>query len=411
MSRARGGEGSAGSGDVGVDDDHGNRAGPRVRFPTGATLARGLAVGRWLNWAWIALIVLIADTRRASSIRADDPSGPATAFRQPVVAWACVVAALALCVWGTVLVRRRVEGGLTRTFAVADGAVALVLGVLDGWVFDPGHVFATSQSLAAQSPFVAAASIGLVFGRSAGAVFGLAVGPTELVGAVLNDFDDIELRHVFSIVASSLFFAAAGAVFGWLGSLLRRVETTLADRQARDEVADVLHDTVLQTLAVVEVRTRDSDPELARSARRADRDLRRFLFGATASDGDDLETRIRHAVERTSLDHDVDVVVNVVDVGTTVSVDRQRALAGAVGEAVANALKHAHASRIIVFVETGDDGAITASVRDDGVGFDVDAVGGRGLDRSIHRRLDAAGGRAEVDSRPGRGTDVRLWIR
>lgn len=381
-------------------------------FPTGATLARAIAVARWLNWVWIAAIVVVADLRTVDSVRFGDPSGPTTAFRQPLVAWMCVAAVLAMCIWGTVLVRRSPRQALSGRFVIAEATVALALSVLDGWVFDPGHVFETSQSLAAQYPLLAAATVGLALGPWAGAAFGGLVGPAEWWGAVLNRFDEFSLRHAFSLVATSLFFGAAGAVFGWLGRLLRNVESTIADQRARNEVSNVLHDTVLQTLAVVEQRTVESDPELAASARRADRDLRSYLFGAAAHSADDLEGRVRAAVERATRDHDVDAIVNVLDLGSTVGAKAQEALAGAIGEAVTNAIKHASSSKIVVFVETDDDGAISASVRDDGIGFDVDDVGsGRhGIAGSIRQRVESVGGRVEITSRLGAGTDVRLWV-
>lgn len=381
-------------------------------FPTGATLARAIAVARWLNWLWITAIVVVADLRTADSVRFDDPSGPTTAFRQPVVAWLCVAVVLGMCIWGTALVRRSPRRALSGPFVIAEAAVALGLSVFDGWVFDPGHVFETSQSLAAQYPLIAAATVGLALGPWAGVAFGALVGPAEWWGALLNRFDEFSLRHAFSLVATSLFFGAAGAVFGWLGRLLRDVESTISDQRARDEVSNVLHDTVLQTLAVVEQRTAESDPELAASARRADRDLRSYLFGSAAHGADDLEGRVRAVVERVTRDRDVDVTVNVVDLGSVTAVRVQEALAGAIGEAVTNAVKHASSSKIVVFVETDDDGSISASVRDDGIGFDPDDVHSsrHGIAGSIRQRVESVGGRVEITSRSGVGTDVRLWV-
>ncbi len=63
-----------------------------------------------------------------------------------------------------------------------------------------------------------------------------------------------------------------------------------------------------------------------------------------------------------------------------------------------------------MFAETDDDGHVFASVRDDGSGFDpAPATGGHGLTESIDGRLTSIGGRAEVHSTPGSGTEVRLW--
>lgn len=394
-------------------EERAGRPGDTARvFPTGVTLVRALAAARWLTWLWMVGVVIVAGSRVVDDPVLDDPTGPETALRQPVVAWLCVVAVLGMCVFATVAVRRAPERVMSPRFAAIEFGLAVVLSTVDGWVFDPGHVFETSQSLATQYPLIALATAGLAFGPWIAAALGTIIGPAEWWAAELNDFGDWSLRHIFSIVATSIFFAAAGALFGWLGRLLRRVEARIADQRARDDVALVLHDTVLQTLALVEHRSGDDDPELALAARNADRDLRRFLFGASALPADDLEGRVRLAVERATQHHDVDVTVNVLDLGCGVGRTGQEAVAGAIGEAVTNAVKHAEASSIVVYVETDDDGEIFASVRDDGTGFDASAVRrGQGLDGSISGRMESVGGRAEIDSSPGSGTEVRVWSR
>lgn len=382
----------------------------RARFPTGLTVMRALAVARWVTWLWMFGVVLVSGTRSVDVTRADDPSGPDTALRHPVLASICVGAVLVMAIVGTVSIRSAPDRLMRPAFALTEGALALALSALDGYVFDPGHVFETSQSLATQYPLIAAASLGLTFGPALATTFGVLVGPAEWAAVELNEFDGYTLRHWFSLLATSIFFGAAGAVFGWLATLLRRVEGEIADQRARDEVGRVLHDTVLQTLALVEQRTASSDPELAGAARRADRELRRFLFGASTRSRHTLEALVRERVEGATAHHDIDVTVNVVDDGCTASPDAQRALAGAVGEAVTNAIKHAAAHRIVVFVETLDDGSAFASVRDDGRGFDTDSTTeGPGLRGSIRGRMGDAGGRAEVVSEPGAGTEIRLW--
>ena len=383
---------------------------PARPFTTGVTMLRAIAVARWLTWLWMLGLVIVAATRKVDGTLASDTSGADTAFRHPFVAFVCVAAVLAMCVIGTLLARRGTERPLRPGFAIAEGALATAVSVLDGWVFDPGHVFETSQSLATQYPLIAMATVGLTFGPWVAAAFGTLLGPAEAWAAELNAFGPWETRHILSIVATSIFFAAAGALFGWLGRLLRSVEAEIADRRAKDEVGRVLHDTVLQTLALVENRTATSDPELARAARNADRDLRRFLFGAASRERHTLESRIRSTIERATAHHDVNVTINVLDDGCRASEVQQDALAGAIGEAVTNAVKHAQAGRIIVFVETDDDGQVFASVRDDGVGFDPTVVtAGHGLTGSIAARMADVGGRSEVASTPGTGTDVKIW--
>ncbi len=382
----------------------------RTNFPTGVTMLRAVAVARWLTWLWMVGVVAVASTRDVENPLDGDPSGPGTAFRHPAIAVACVVAVFVMCVVATVGVRRSPQRLMRPGFAIAEGSLALGVSVLDGWVFDPGHVFETSQSLATQYPLIAMATLGLTFGPWVAAAVGALVGPAELWATQLNEFTGWSLRHTFSIIATSIFFAAAGAVFGWLGSLLRRVESEIADRRAKDEIGRVMHDTVLQTLALVEQRTLVTDPELAAVARAADRDVRRFLFGATSREHHTLESRIRSTVERVSINHDVDVTINVLDDGCLASASVQNALAGAVGEAVTNAIKHAVASTIVVFVETDDEGEVFASVRDDGMGFDTTRIDyGEGLTGSIQERMTDVGGRSEIDSTVGNGTEIRIW--
>lgn len=369
-------------------------------FPTGLTIVRALVVVRWLVLVWMVGIVVVASDQEA--------------LRRPVAAWTAVGAVLLAAAWSTYAVRTQPERLLAAPFLVVEATLAIGLSIADGWVFDPGHVFEVSQSLATQYPLVAVVSIGLAGGPVIAGAVGLLVGPAEWLGAVLNEFDDWSTRHVVSIVATSLFFAAAGAVFGWQAQLLRSAEADIADRRARDDIARVLHDTVLQTLALVERRTADTDPELAATAREADRELRRFLFGATTRTAHSLDQLVRSAVDRAVSLHDpnstVDVSVGVLDNDHQAPADVEEAVAGAIGEATANALEHAGPTRVVVFVEVDDDGTVFASVRDDGRGFDPDGPrDGNGVDESIVARIRDVGGRSEIVSAPGGGTEVRVW--
>lgn len=368
-------------------------------FPTALTAERALVVARWLTLVWMVGVVVVSSERDA--------------IEHPLSAWLCIVAVAAVSAWTTFNVRANPSALLTAGFLVVEAALAVGLSIIDGWVFEPGHVFEVSQSIATQYPLIAVVSIGLARGPVVAGAVGLLIGPAEWLGAVLNEFDQWSARHVISVVATSLFYCAAGVVFGWQSQLLRRAEADIADRRAREDVARVLHDTVLQTLALVERRTSESDPNLARSAREADRELRRFLFGSIGRSDDGLEQRVRAAVDRAARHHDVDGVaisVGVLDNDRHAPSDVQEALAAAVGEAVANALEHARSSRIVVFVDVDDDGTIFASVRDDGRGFDVEKPrDGHGLDESVVARVRDVGGRSEIVSSPGSGTEVRLW--
>ena len=364
-------------------------------FPTGLTILKALVAGRWLAWAWMAGIMLFSD---------------ADTIRDPVTGWIAVGATLALTATSTWLVRTSPERLLSITFVLAEVGLACALSVVDGWVFEPGHVFATSQSIATQWPLISMATAGVAYGPVVAALLGTLVGPAELGGALLNEHESWGTPEIVSIIASGLFFAILGGVFGWQARLLKRVEGEIADRRARDEVGRVLHDTVLQTLALVERRTKDSDPELASAARHADQDVRAFLFGSAGRRVADLESRVRAEVERVRAGYDTPVTVSVIEDGCRLPDRHQELLARAIGEAVANALEHAVANRVVVFVETDDDGRVFASVNDDGMGFDpATPRDTHGIDESVLARMASIGGRVEISSAIGSGTEVCIW--
>jgi signal transduction histidine kinase len=173
-------------------------------------------------------------------------------------------------------------------------------------------------------------------------------------------------------------------------------------------VARHLHDGVLQTLAVVQRRS--DDPALAELARAQERELREFLRTGPRTD-DGLEPGLLRAASRFEEVHGGRVDVVVADDLPRLRPDAIAAVVGAVSEALANAGRHGRAGRVTVYAEPADDGGVACSVKDDGRGFDPDAaVEGMGLARSVRGRLTDVGGRVEVDSAPGRGAEVRLWV-
>lgn len=358
----------------------------------GRTLLRVLAAVRWLCWVWMTAVVAFAGD----------------ALIHPIAAWLLVTVGGVTAAAATWAVRNRPALLLTHRWIIGEAVFALVLSVADGWVFRSGHVFVTSQDLGTEWALVVVMSTGLLAGPWIAAALGALFGPARLASALLNHFDHFDKRHLVAALATTIFYGAAGAISGWLLTLLRAAEAEISHRRARDEVARVMHDTVLQTLALVERRSADTDPDLAATARRADRELRSYLFGGDAPTGS-LREAVHREVRRVSERFDRTITVNVIDDEDWLDGPLFDAVARAVGEATANAAEHAEATSIVVFAETRGKGSVFASVSDDGLGFDPAAAGdGHGLQQSIIARMEAVGGQAAVRS-TDQGTEVTLW--
>ena len=183
-------------------------------------------------------------------------------------------------------------------------------------------------------------------------------------------------------------------------------ERTARDREAqRAEIAAHLHDSVLQTLAIIQHRA-GPQSEVARLARAQERELRDWLFAGTDPFAGDAATELRTTAGELELAYPVRF--EIVTVGDAAAV-RSGALIGAAREAMLNAARHAGGD-VAVYLEVGEE-AVELFVRDRGPGFDVDAVpeGRIGVRESIVGRMERAGGQATVRS-DDRGTEVRLRL-
>lgn len=331
---------------------------------------------------------------------------------RPWLAGLAVGVAVAVAVQYSVSLRRN-PARLFRLPAVAvQVALSFFLYVADGWVYQESHAFGGGQNLAGSIPDIAALATGTAFGPWWGAGAGAMIGLGRVFGAFADkSMSDLGRKEVLSVLATMVFMALAGFLFGFITRLLRRVETEVVAVKARADVARTLHDGVLQTLALVERRTRDSDPELASVARQSDRQLRAWLFHGNDESGD-LSSKLHAAADRVSAQFDIPITVSlVVDDDIHLDANLAHALAGAAGEAMMNAAKHASPKQIVVFAEVDDDRAFV-SVRDDGCGFDpTTAQRGQGLNQSIAARMAEVGGRAAITSAPGEGTEIQLWTK
>jgi GGDEF domain-containing protein len=174
-----------------------------------------------------------------------------------------------------------------------------------------------------------------------------------------------------------------------------------------------LHDTTLQALELIARSAREPQAHSAQhgalAAREAAR-LREYLEGVSGNHADELECGLRAMVAeaRDVSEHEVQLIPGPTD-GSVRGLAAAELIAAA-REAVTNAGKHANPSRVIVYCEASGGGALV-TVKDDGVGVDLGTMeAGLGVRRSIYARMAHIGGNALLDSSPGEGTLVTLWI-
>lgn len=217
---------------------------------------------------------------------------------------------------------------------------------------------------------------------------------------------------VGGVIVAGLVLLGAGIVFAPIISNLGT--DLLSERRMRirsEERADMaahLHDSVLQTLTLIQKRSHDAS--VVSLARRQERELRSWLFDEKAMNPN-LGFRVGLESAMASVEDMYQLPVEVVVVGDCPTDPDVAALLKAVREAAANAARHSGAARVDVFAEVGHE-VIEVFVRDTGVGFDMDQVGDdrAGVRDSIIGRMERHGGSARVHSSPEMGTEIELQI-
>ena len=241
-------------------------------------------------------------------------------------------------------------------------------------------------------------------------------GVALVIGAVLlflsaNDALGQTRDVVLTAIAAIFALALILAPFLWrLGRNLAAERAARIRSQERAELAAHLHDSVLQTLTLVQKRAGDPR-EVAQLARRQERELRSWLFDAKrAPPSESLATALDAAAVDVEEAHGVPI--ETVVVGDLPVDERAEAVVAAAREALVNAAKFApDAGEIAVYAELGE-GRAQVFVRDRGPGFDPGTVPGdrRGVRESIVGRMERFGGKAEIRSRPGAGTEIELTM-
>ena len=240
--------------------------------------------------------------------------------------------------------------------------------------------------------------IGIALVIAAGFAFLQATGALSAARNVL-------LAVLVAVVVLGVIFAP------WIVRLVRSLTEERSERirsQERAEVAAHLHDSVLQTLALVQ---RSDDPqEVAALARRQERELRAWLAGRPAPG---QGSRLAPALEAAAVDVEErhGVPVEVVVVGDRDLDTKTEAVLAAAREAMTNAAKFGGGSPVDVYAEAGD-GRLQVFVRDRGPGFDASDLppDRRGVRESIVGRMERHGGRATITSSPANGTEVELEL-
>jgi signal transduction histidine kinase len=230
----------------------------------------------------------------------------------------------------------------------------------------------------------------------------------------------ITLAHRYAS-GDSLVGAIAGVVIGgWAAALIvspvavgaltlfDRDKAGLARDVERQRFAAHLHDSVLQTLALIQRQAHDPG-SVTRLARRQEHALRAWMAGESELVSETLGAALRDVVAGVEDEHGI--TIELTAIGDHPLDDRGEALVAAVREALRNSARHAPGAPVLVFAQL-DSSHAEVFVRDQGPGFDLASVGPerRGLRDAVIGRMESVGGVATVDSRAGEGTEVALKL-
>ena len=382
------------------------------------TLARGILVFRWVWLGWMTTLAIAAS---------DD-------FTIPGLAWASIGAAAAWTAWLTATRHRWTSAalwfdlGLCFWLVIASGIVVPDESVIVGRPF-----FATGYPLSAALFW--GASRGVPGGLFAGAALGLAhIATRPLNGVPLGGLSGPQVQNMTGAV---LNYVVAGMAIGIVSRVLVRSAEAVAVASAkllkereraarlaeREKLARHIHDSVLQALAFVHKRGRElaaREPipaeevaRLADLAAKQEVELRSLIL----RDPEEAPTgsaSLRDLLE--DLGRSIEgLPVTISSVGPMwMPRARGEELAAAVRQALENVVHHANASRATVFADQ-EGGDIAVTIRDDGVGFEYDEErlqreGKAGMLKSMKGRVEELGGKMNVTSAPGKGTEIEFRV-
>jgi signal transduction histidine kinase len=238
----------------------------------------------------------------------------------------------------------------------------------------------------------------------------VAVGIIGVVAvyAPLDNIDAVINGVIFALVGlAGVAVVAAPALWRTYNQLRAEREGRIRE-QERAELAAMVHDQVLHTLALI-LRNAGDAKVVQRLARGQERSLRNWLYKPASSPTERLAAALEHAAAE--VEDTYGITVEAVVVGDRETDERVGALVAAAREALVNAARHAKVETVSLYAEVEPE-QISAFVRDRGAGFDPGTVSDHrhGVRGSIIGRMKRHGGRAEIRSEPGGGTEVRLIL-
>ncbi len=223
-----------------------------------------------------------------------------------------------------------------------------------------------------------------------------------------QNFDAVLNGVIFALVGLAGVGVVTGPVLWRTWNQLRSEREGRIREQERAELAAMVHDQVLHTLALIQ-RNASDVKTVQRLARGQERSLRNWLYKPTASPTERFAAALEQAAAE--VEDTFAITVEVVVVGDRETDEKVGAIVAAAREALVNAARHAGVQTVSLYAEVEPE-QVSVFVRDRGKGFDPDTVENHrhGVRGSIIGRMKRHGGRAEIRSEPGEGTEVRLIL-
>jgi signal transduction histidine kinase len=265
-------------------------------------------------------------------------------------------------------------------------------------------------------PADAADAVAVLFGTRRGALARIVAGVACIAAGLAAFFVSADSWRALQggVIGAAVVLVGFALIIGpGVWALVNQLVGERRERIRSDERAEVaahLHDSVLQTLALVQRRA-DDPREVVRLARMQERELRSWLLGrgveSDLSDGS-LGAALDALAAEIETEHGVPV--EVVRVRDCPAAGMQPLLLAA-REAIVNAVRHSGAPTVSVYLEV-EPQRVSIFVRDRGNGFDPGAVADdrRGISGSIVDRLARAGGSGDVRTTRGEGTEVEMSL-